>query len=394
MADTFLFSFNEKSSLLLFFFLNGIILASLLAWKWIDLKERSSFWLATFLGLCIFYIAPFMLGYAAWYTQETYRNILFYLPLQQLLLIGPVIYFYTRSLLNTSFKFSGSEWLHFIPAIIYNLGMLVVFVNDQVISSEIYFYADGRDMDLDPWYQWLGLVSMVAYLILSIRFYNEYKQIIFEQLSFADELLFTWVKQFLVAFLGILILRVLFFILNPEWGEFGSKFWYYLCFSILFIFIGFRGYIHSIQHQINSRAFYIAQNSASSLITTGMQKDLGSSQPEINNLSRYLEQLEILMNEKKAFQNSTLTLSDVADELETNTKTISTIVNSQFDMNFNDWVNRYRAKEVIRKFEEGQHKQQTLLAIALDSGFNSKSTFNRAFKKHTGTTPARYVERL
>lgn len=60
-------------------------------------------------------------------------------------------------------------------------------------------------------------------------------------------------------------------------------------------------------------------------------------------------------------------------------------------MNFNDFVNYYRTEEVIKKLQSGKHNIHTLLAIAYDCGFNSKSTFNRSFKKQTGLTPKEYL---
>ena len=60
-------------------------------------------------------------------------------------------------------------------------------------------------------------------------------------------------------------------------------------------------------------------------------------------------------------------------------------------MNFNDFVNEKRAEAVIEKLKNGEHISNTLLSIALDCGFNSKTTFNRAFKKHTGITPKQFI---
>lgn len=61
-------------------------------------------------------------------------------------------------------------------------------------------------------------------------------------------------------------------------------------------------------------------------------------------------------------------------------------------MNFNDFINQYRVKAVIKKMEAGEHTIQTLLGLALEVGFNSKSTFNRAFKRHTSRSPNDYIK--
>jgi AraC-like DNA-binding protein len=61
-------------------------------------------------------------------------------------------------------------------------------------------------------------------------------------------------------------------------------------------------------------------------------------------------------------------------------------------MNFNDFVNYYRVQAVVEKLKMGEQKTQTLLSIAYDCGFNSKATFNRAFKKAMGTSPKNWME--
>ena len=89
--------------------------------------------------------------------------------------------------------------------------------------------------------------------------------------------------------------------------------------------------------------------------------------------------------------NPNLTLSEIATLLDTNRNIVSKVINQSFEMNFNDFVNQKRAEGVIQKLKNGDHKQSTLLGIALDCGFNSKTTFNRAFKKYTSSTPKQYI---
>ena len=100
--------------------------------------------------------------------------------------------------------------------------------------------------------------------------------------------------------------------------------------------------------------------------------------------------IEDLMNIQKAFKNPELTLFDVAKSLNTHPKKISQAINKGFNMNFNDFVNRYRTLEVIKMVNSDQDQLKTLLGIAFDAGFNSKSTFNRAFKKQMKATPKEY----
>lgn len=394
------FDFNQKSSFLLFFFLHGMVFAILLLSSGLRQAQKSSLWLSLFVFLCCLYIAPFMFGYSNWYALDGYRETLFYLPLQQLFLIGPVIYFYTQSLLNAQFRLTQSEKLHFLPALAYLLYALVVFITDVFVLQESYFYANGRDKDFDPWYQSSGLVSMVVYFSLSLVRYLKYKNLTFQVLSYAEAVSYRWVQRFLLAFLTILLLRVLFFLLNPEWGAFGSKFWYYLCFSILFYYISITGYTHAIRlgpaALLNLADFNNSHmlHTLQALNTDGILEKNPSNAPVIADLADWKWKLETLMTTEKVYQNPNLTLLDIAEYLATNPRQVSQIVNQGFATNFNDFVNQYRIVAVIDKIKANEHHTKTLLALALEAGFNSKSTFNRAFKKYTKLTPKEFLERI
>jgi AraC-like DNA-binding protein len=99
------------------------------------------------------------------------------------------------------------------------------------------------------------------------------------------------------------------------------------------------------------------------------------------------------MQNEKPFLDPQLTLADLARQNGVNSTVLSHIINTGFDKNFNDFVNEYRINEVIKKLQNGGAENSTLLSTAFDCGFNSKATFNRAFKKVTGNTPKEYIEK-
>ncbi|PZX44477.1 helix-turn-helix protein [Nonlabens dokdonensis] len=386
----FPFDFGQKSSLLLIFFFHGLVFSIILLRLGIANKSKSNKWLSLLLFLYIMYITPYMLGYANWYSQKLTREILFFIPFMQVLLIGPVIYFYTKSLLNTKFKMTRADYIHFIPCFLYLVYSLIIFIVDKIILDEFYFYADGRDKDLADWYQFAGLISMGYYLLMSLKYYASYKQLVFNTVSYAENILFKWIRNFLIAFLSLLILRVLFFIFNPEWGEFGSQFWYFISFSIVFYYISVNGFSNAIKSSVlnnidvNKVSFFMEEDSKPDVEDQNTEKDIALWKPKIL----------ILISQDKIYENPTLTLSDVAEKLNTTSKTVTSIVKIGFGMNFNDFINYYRVQAVIEKLKKGEQSSKTLLGIALECGFNSKATFNRAFKKHTSLSPKEYAFKL
>jgi AraC-like DNA-binding protein len=398
-----LFSFSLKSSILLIFFLHGIVFSTLLLIKGLQSENKSSLWLSLFTVLCSFYIAPFMFGYAGWYSQQPYRNILFYIPFQQLFLLPPVLYFYFKTLLDKSFQFSKNDYIHFIAATAYLIYSFVIFLTDKVFLNESYFYADGKDKDFSIWYQIAGLFSLTYYLTNSLTTYYKYKTITYNEVSFADSVMFKWSKRFLIAFLLLIAIRIIFFIVNPEWDEFGKKFWYYVCFSILFYYISISGYTNSIlsatsfkdspqKPEINLK-FEANDVIQTELLLTTPDNDSLQERDEIPDLDAWKEKIENLMLADKMYENPELIISDISNKLGTHSKKISQVINQGFNMNFNDFVNNHRIKALLQKIEEGEHNIQTLLSLAFECGFNSKSTFNRAFKRATSLNPKEYIEK-
>jgi AraC-like DNA-binding protein len=94
------------------------------------------------------------------------------------------------------------------------------------------------------------------------------------------------------------------------------------------------------------------------------------------------------MEKERPWQDSDLTLADLAARLSTTPHRLSEVLNSQLGQTFYDFVNGYRVREVQRRIAAGEAQQVTMLSLALDAGFASKSTFNGVFKKHTGQTPS------
>jgi AraC-like DNA-binding protein len=409
------FEFNFYSSILLIFFVHGLVYALLLYRKASINSTVSDKWLSLFLILCILYIAPWMLGFAGWYDNQPYRDFIFYTPFQHLYFIGPVIYFYVQSLLNPFFRFRKKNLLHLLPGICYLLFTLIVFIADKIILKQYYFYADGTDKDFDLWYQLSGFFSMVFYFLISLRYYNLYKKLMLQVVSYADVILFRWVKNFLYAFLIMLLLRLLFFVASfiPFFGNmrYMGPWWEYFSFAIIFYYIAITGYSNSIEtkvpfklHFLDHKLTFLLQPAANNITDNSFfeeaeiipfetEKPLPSKDEELL-LAEWKPKILQLIKENKAFEDPELSLSQVAKQLKTNPTNVSKIINQGFQLNFNDFINFYRIEAVKEKLQAGEQKTQTLLGIAYDCGFNSKATFNRSFKKVTGMAPKDFIAAL
>ncbi len=402
-----LFEFNRFSSLLLIFFVHGLVYALLLYRKSVIGETRSDKWLSLFLFLCILYITPWMVGFAGWYDTQPYRDILFYVPFQHLYFIGPVIFFYIQSLLNPSFRFGKKEWLQLLPGMLYLVFTLVVVVTDKLILKKYFFLANGEDPDFDTWYQLTGFLSMLIYFFVSLRYYNIYKKIIVQAISYANKVMFRWIRNFLLAFLLMLVVRVVFYILDLFVDRsYGDTWWYFLMFAIIFYYIAITGYGNSVEAKIAFRPHLLRYrptlllNYDSTLIEpvqiieeAEIIEIESSVHKTIDNqtLAAWKEKIALQMEANKLYEDAELTLTQLAKLLQTNPSFLSMIVNRGFGLNFNDFVNQFRVTAIKEMISRGEHKKQTLLAIAFECGFNSKATFNRAFKKIAGLSPKEWI---
>lgn len=106
------------------------------------------------------------------------------------------------------------------------------------------------------------------------------------------------------------------------------------------------------------------------------------------------QELLNFIHTNKPYLNSSLSLNQFAKDFGKSVHQVSYIINQELQSNFNDLVNKYRIETLLEKIKDPANGHLTLLGMAYECGFNSKSTFNRAFKKVTGMTPSSYLDSL
>ena len=99
------------------------------------------------------------------------------------------------------------------------------------------------------------------------------------------------------------------------------------------------------------------------------------------------------MEVEKLFQETELTLQNLADKLSCPSYQISLAINDGLNKNFYDLVNGYRVEEAKKLLLSEKNRNYTILSVGFEAGFNSKTTFNTVFKKFTGFTPSEFRSR-
>lgn len=103
-----------------------------------------------------------------------------------------------------------------------------------------------------------------------------------------------------------------------------------------------------------------------------------------------MDKLEDIVQSEKLYLNPNLSLTQLAKAMRMSPTQVSDLINRGLNQNFNDYINRYRVETITQLLSDENYTHLSILAIALDNGFNSKATFNRVFKKIIGKSPSEY----
>lgn len=371
--------FNPRSLIVFFCILQGAVFAALLLIRYFKLKKSSDFWLAALLLLlCSSLITP-LIGFANVYDRNQWLT---YFPFSILYASSVCIWFYVQTLTNAKRKFGRRDWLLFVPAILYLIFRFALFAQSVEFKSQ--FDENYYQPFVNPFVTVTEFVWNFALLCFSIRHYQKYRAWLDENYSDTEKIKFDWLRNFLYVFTFVFVLGSIFdftdsFVFDLSYVQY---FYFELILAFVIYYLAIAGYLRSQPIEVN---FTEIENEK--IEAAPEEKKLLLSGNELEN---FKTKLCVLMETEKPFLDSQLTLANLARQLGVNMTVLSYIINNGFEKNFNDFVNEFRIAEVKNKLASGAAEKENLLGIALDSGFNSKATFNRAFKKFTGFSPKEF----
>jgi AraC-like DNA-binding protein len=360
--------------------------------------------LSSFLFLAALYVVPWMTGFAGWYNNQPYRDILFYTPFILGLFIGPVLYLYVKALTNFNYTITKNDRLHFIPGILYLVWCAVVAVVDKLILKKYFLMNGDADPDFDTWYQWLQKISTIIYLVMSVKYYRKYKQYVFFESSFTEVASLKWLRYFLIAFMLLTALPLLSAIISlipalQKVNGYITSWYYFLAFAVVVYYIAINGYnaVNIPLRHLHFKPELLLQYQpvkllqAPELIEEAVYEVVSTPKQEDAVLDAWKRKVTDIIEREQLYTEPELTLTVLAKKMNSNTSVLSRVINQGFNCSFNDFINEYRVNAVKQKLLAGEQATQTLLGIAFDCGFNSKATFNRAFKKQTGLSPKEWI---
>ncbi|KAB7732076.1 helix-turn-helix domain-containing protein [Rudanella paleaurantiibacter] len=392
------FYFSAYSSPLLFGFVQAWGYA-LLLWLRGRREERlSDILLGWVLVGMAFNIWEYMLGFGG---IEILWNQLEFFPRTLGYLLPVLCYFYLRTQVNTDFRFSRRDGWHAVPFLIQVTYHLVVFAQGPNFVRYWKTQVNGP-YHLDDLEFWFGVVIDLYYLFLSLRLYRQYRAWITNQFSETDSISFRWFRNFLIA----LTLATLFGFLMDGLSvalslNFWQNWWDELAKVVLIYYISINGYAQvqpgrrlAFQAESVPEPVLLAESvpgrEALTPVGRGAHQPIGTP-PVPDGLVPLRDTLLQYMAAEKPYLEPDLSLTDLARRMHTNPVVLSQVINTGVGKNFNDFVNEYRVEEFKRQLLNPANTHLSFLGLALNCGFNSKATFNRAFRKFTGTSPKEFV---
>jgi AraC-like DNA-binding protein len=307
-----------------------------------------------------------------------------------LFLHGPLLYLYVSSLTNENFKLTWKDSLHSLPVFIIgiqrSLGTQVSMNSSPNLSENPHYIYNNI-------YYTLLIISLVIYWILSINLIIKHRKNIpyfFSNYTARNTLnwLVLLIILFLVLFVTELFISYIEKLLNTKFSELTSIHVNLTIFTFLLIFFG-----------INQTAIYkkqrtdleepVLNKSSNDLKTKQVSSVLNKKQADELN-----EKIIQYLKSNKPYMNSEYSLQMMVDDLKIPRHKLSQVINSSQKKNFFKFINEFRVEEVKEKLCNPAYKNYTILGIALECGFNSKTSFNRIFKEATGLTPTEYKKSL
>lgn len=308
-----------------------------------------------------------------------YYDSWYYLMIDLSWIHGALIYFYTKAQTQPSFKFKRKDLIHFLP-VIFQIGFSV-FVRLQNL------YWDGTRESLS----WLGYygyaiwmnnptIYIIASVLIIIYTYKSYKLLnsINENFEIADRKLL-WIKRIIRSFLVYfsIVLLVLLIDLAVYKAANEMSYFYFTRFYYYPFFIG----IALLTYWIGLEGFS-RRNDPELSIKNTLNPD------ELERLKVISKKIQKSMEEDKLYKDQELSLNSLGKQLNIKPYLISRCLSEIYNKRFNDYINAYRVKEIQTLLQDTNNSKYTLLSLAMEAGFNSKSSFNRAIKKQLGISPS------
>lgn len=309
-------------------------------------------------------------------------------------LYGPLLLLYAKLVTSERPHFDPRYLWHFTPFFIFLIASLI-FIDQRVMDGTEGYLVMDRFIPFRIVYAITFFVSITAYSVATFVVINRHQRRLKELLSYSSgKVTLQWLLGLSITFYTGYVLMFIFGgidiltgILNFDPYEIS-----FIGLTLLTFLFGVFGF-H--QPSIFEEVVHYHEENPASLNNNGTEpRKYQRSGLKQKDVALYIKKLEDYMEKEKPYLDRELSIFDLSTQLHIPRHFLSEIINEHMGKNFYTLVNDYRIDEVKRRLVDPQYKNLTILAIAYDSGFNAKSSFNTIFKEKTGVTPSEYLKQV
>lgn len=347
-------------------------------------KETKDYLLVVFL---MFVGAELLYRYLLFVISESANRWIVLFDISYWALFGPVTLLYVIYTTNQVSKINFKQAVHLIPLVISIYSVKDFLWGGFDYNSFIDYYNTSTGLTEAAFYVW-EFCSPV-YLVISLVVLLRHKKIVedyFSDITGKD------IKWLIILLSGFIIYMCIYYLIWIARDVFSINIVIRMIdilpavLTVYVFFIGFFGFRQS-------GILFNADAKANGNYVTHSKKYLKSGLSE-GERTALIAQLKEIMESRKPYLESDLTINNLAEMLNTNFHKLSQVINESFDKNFYEYINSYRIMEAKRLLKSPDSEKYKIIAIAYDSGFSSKSSFYNAFRKNTGITPGEYLQKV
>jgi len=307
-----------------------------------------------------------------------------------------LMYVYTESLISRENVFKTKWIFHFIPSVI--IYTCIIPLAELTYKEKAHLVTHLTE---DPYLNFvfgIAILFVSIYLLATLRLLKKHKDSIRKTFSYEENISLNWLRilTILLVLLWIVVSSLVAYVYSTPVISPNDHMMLDMQGHLAFVaFVFLLGFFGIRQQVIYSTPIYIrevlpTESDDDSIVNNRYKKSGLRKEDSVI----YLKKLLQYMEQEKPYLNEKLSLKEIAEKMNISTNHLSQVINENLERNFFDFVNGYRVKLVVKKMRDPSNKKYTILSLAYDCGFNSKSSFNSIFKKHKGLTPTEFLRSL
>lgn len=333
---------------------------------------------AFFFAIGLNLIDVFLLRTGVYFTYPSWAGWGACLPL----VFGPLLYFFTLSVIHRDFKLNLKKMVHFIPFLVFFLATEALYirlprdVKERLLTNLFHHHIAASF----AWTSAIILLQFLLYAAASLLQVAQYKKSAGQHFSDPKSTDVSWLYTTILFFIAVMFITSF----NSALAQTAAEKYYLLIFNLVILAV--LAFVVKVFLKALQQSQFFGFKSEEVIASGKLPLDAA----EIDERKSIVAAAIAYMENNKPYLKPDLSLDELSAMLALKPRALSQAINDIRQQNFFDFVNRYRIDEAVRMLTNPADKKITVLEVLYEAGFNSKSSFNTLFKKYTGVTPTEF----